>query len=161
MTPDVPLTLWDQPHWELAGITDTEVFFESVDILRGLASTLFVEGTSPSDAVLEAFERLREPGPYLPQDQTIWPRAFQWRLPLSSSVLKELRALASFNATPELIDHLFIYSQEAALLEWADAFATDSPIYLADVVPSDTVAALAYRLGTSVERLEPGGPTTR
>jgi hypothetical protein len=161
MSGNVPLTLWNHPHWELAGVRDPELVFDALSLLQGLASTVFVEGTAPSGDVVDAFQRLQQSGPYLPQDQTLWPKALQWRLPFTREVLSALGALGSSNAPPELLDHLFVYAGDAPLLEWPDAFADDSPIYIADAVPSETIRTLARRLGTSYERLEPGGPTRR
>jgi hypothetical protein len=108
MSVNVPLTLWNHLHWELAGVRDPELVFDALFALHGLASTVFVEGTAPSREVLDAFDRLQQPAPYHPQDQTLWPKALRWRLPFTREVLSALGALGASNAPPELIDHLFV-----------------------------------------------------
>ena len=146
----VPLTLWNQPRWELLGVTDAERFFRNVGSGAIGGTTLFLEGSSQSQTVRQALETLRVPGPYLPEQQTIWPHPEQWRLPFTHAVLEELARLATVHAEPEVADHLFIYAGEAALVEWPDAFSADAPIHMCAVVAEEAARDVAQRLGGTI-----------
>ncbi len=150
VTNRVPLILWNQSRWEVLGVSNAQRFFQSVGSVSLGGATLFLEGASQPLAVRQALERLRVPGPYLPESQTIWPRAQQWRLPFTATVFDELARLAGANAEPELADHLFIYAGDEALMEWPDAFAPDAPIHISAKVAEELVRELARRLGGTV-----------
>jgi hypothetical protein len=150
----VPFRLWDQPRWELLAVTDAQRFFENVGSVALGGTTLFLEGTSQSLAVRQSLEQLREPGPYLPAMQTMWPRPEQWRLPFTSAVLEELARFAAANAEPELADHLFIYAGDAPLVAWPDAFAADAPIHIAATVAEELARELARRFGGSARWID-------
>jgi hypothetical protein len=147
-----PLALWGQSHWELRGVRDAVLFFSTIGALGG--SDLFLEGSSQPPAVQQVLAKHCTPGPYLPERQTIWRPPEGWRLPCTADVLLELARLAESHAEPELADHVFIYGSNAALVEWPDAFAPDSPILISGVVPEDVVRALATRLAGTVRWID-------
>jgi len=140
-----PLTLWNQSHWELRGVTDSELFFRSLGSVDLAANTLFLEGASQPPSVRAVLERLREAGPYLPQRHTAWPASERWRLPFARTVLEELGRLAASHAPPELLDHLFVYANESALLEWPDAFAPNAPIHMSSAVSETSATDLGHQ----------------
>jgi hypothetical protein len=148
----IPLTLWNQPHWELLGAREAGSFFESIGELGG--TDLFLEGTSQPPGVREVLARLALPGPYLPERQTIWPRPQQWRLPTRAEVLRELADLAASHAEPEVADHVFVYAGETVLVEWPDAFAPDSPILVSHAVAEEVVRDLASRLNAAARWID-------
>jgi hypothetical protein len=154
MTHRVPLTLWNRRRWELLGVTDPERFFRNVGWAALGGNILFLEGTSQAEAVRQTLEKLRVPGPYLPEKQTIWPRPEQWRLPFTSAALEELARLAAVHAEPELADHLFIYAGDAALVEWPDAFSANAPIHMSGAVAEEAARELAERLGGTIRWVE-------
>jgi hypothetical protein len=135
-------------HWELHGVRDAELFFRSIGSVGG--SDLFLEGSCQPPAVRDVLAKHRVDGPYLPQVQTIWPSPEQWRLPSRAEVLLELADLAASHAGPELADHVFIYGGDAALVEWPDAFAPDSPILISGAVAEEVVSEIASRLAGTV-----------
>jgi len=160
MTNRDPLALWRRSHWELSGVRDAEQFFRCVGQLGG--TDLFLEASSQPEAVQQILAKRRLPGPYLPQRQTAWPASSQWRLPPTGDVLHQLADLARAHAAPELADHVFIYSGDAALVEWPDAFAPDSPILISGGVAEDVVrdfargvaGTLRWNLGAVQQRVE-------
>lgn len=160
MSHRVPLTLWNQPRWELLGVTDAERFFRNVGSGALGGAILFLEGNSQTQTVRQTLEKLRVPGPYLPDKQTIWPHPEQWRLPFTSAVLEELGRLAAVHAEPEVADHLFIYAGEAALVEWPDAFSADAPILMSAAVAEEAAREMAQLLGGTVRWVDGGGPTS-
>jgi hypothetical protein len=144
---EVPLELWDRPHWELRGNgVDPADMFRALRSLVPQATTLFLEGTSIA-ADVEAFVRLhQEAGPYVPARQTIWPETQQFRLPATVPVLDGLAELAERHAQPELADHLFLYRGREPLVEYPDAFSDDSPVFLAGDLAPEIVQVLSAEL---------------
>jgi hypothetical protein len=120
------------------------LFFSTIGAVGGTG--LFLEGSSQPPAVQQVLAKHRIPGEYLPERQTIWRPPEEWRLPCTADVLGELARLAESHAEPELADHVFIYAGNAALVEWPDAFAPDSPILISGAVPEHVVRAVASRL---------------
>ena len=152
MTSREPLTLWRQSHWEIRGARDAESFFRSVGSLEG--TVLFLEGSSQPPAVQQVLAKQRVPGPYLPERQTAWRPPEQWRLSSGGEALSDLAELAASHAEPELADHVFIYAGDSALLEWPDAFASDSPILISAAVAEKVVRDLAHRLAGTVRWID-------
>jgi hypothetical protein len=148
VTSPEPLALWRRSHWELSGVRDAERFFGSVGSLGG--TDLFLEGSSQPPAVQQLLAKHCVPGAYLAQRQTVWPASKQWRLPSRTDVLLQLADLARAYAAPELADHVFIYSGDAPLLEWPDAFTPESPILISGGVAEDVVSDLARSLTGTV-----------
>jgi hypothetical protein len=134
----------------MRGIADPECFFSLVPEVLPDATHLFVEGGSISPDVAACYERVADPGPYLPRRQTVWPRARLFRCASSAALFAELADLAARHAAPELLDHLAIYRVERPLLNWHDAFA--NALLIDASVPEEKVAALASAFGCAYGR---------
>jgi len=145
--PDVPLKLWNQPHWELNGRPDSALFFRRLAEGLPTATTLFVEGTGLARDVDDYLRSAAEPGEYLPKRQTLWPRPKQYRLTFDSPTLEALAALAERHAEPELLDHLFVYNGSAVLLEYPDAFGRGCPMFVSRDSDEQRIRDFAAALG--------------
>ena len=143
----MPLHLWNRPHWELKGCADSAMFFQNLRAALPSATTLFVEGTSIADDVQDFLRSVTEPGEYLPERQTIWPRPKQFRVPCDDPTLAALADLAERHAEPELLGHLFVYAGSTVLLEFPDAFDADGPIYVSTETDEQRIRDFAAALG--------------
>ena len=152
--PDVPLTLWNRPHWELRGRPDCALFFSQLSTAFPGATTLFVEGTSISRAVDDYLRSATELGEYLPGRQTLWPQPKQYRLPFNGVILSGLATLAERSAAPELLDHLSIYIGSIALLEYPDAFANDCRVFISAEAVERNIQVFANILGLELSCIE-------
>jgi hypothetical protein len=146
-TVEVPLQLWDKPRWELrGGNVDPADVFRALRCLAAEATSLFLEGTSIADDVRRFLEHHREAGPYVPARQTIWPATERFRVPATAEVLEGLAELAESHAQPEIADHLFLYRDREAIVEYPDAFYEDCPLLLAGHLARETVERLSAEL---------------
>ena len=155
--PEVPLKLWNRPHWELKGRPDSTLFFRNLPAAFPAASTLFVEGTSIARDVDDFLRSAAEAGDYLPQRQTLWPRPKQYRLRFDGPTLAALAGLAERHAEPELVDHLFVYDGSKVLLEFPDAFCENCPALISADADERRIRGFATVLGLELIRVEPGG----
>lgn len=130
----IPLSLVSTPHWELTGEPDPTDFFVGLGQVFATASTLFFEGTSIAPDVEDLLRESAEPGDFLPERQTLWPRSTKLRVRFDEGVLTGLAGLADRHAVPEICDHLFLYDGETPLLEYPDAFLEGSVIYVSSSV---------------------------
>ena len=145
---EVPLQLWNRPHWELKGLPDFALFFQRLMAALPDATTLFVEGTSVARDVDDFLTSAAEPGNYLPARQTIWPRPKQYRLRCDGPMLAALADLAERHAEPEVLDHLFVYNGSQVLLEFPDAFAgRDCPALISAEADESRIRSFAAALG--------------
>jgi hypothetical protein len=151
---EVPLRLWNQPHWEVKGRPDSVHFFRILGSAFPGATTLFLEGTCIAGDVQAFYDSAAESGPQLPARQTIWPRPKLYRLPADHLTLKRLSELAASHAEPEILDHLFLFAGTDPVLEYPDAFARDCPIFISGEVPESQVRWFAQELGLDVERID-------
>ena len=92
---------------------------------------------------------VEEPGDYLPDRQTLWPRSKLCRVRCGGPTLTALGDLAERHAKYQLLDHLFGYDGAEALPEFHDAFMHDSVAFLS----ADTDEQLIRRFA-EVFRLE-------
>jgi hypothetical protein len=143
--------LSEGPHWELKGRSDSATFFRGLAAALPGATTLFLEG-SPVREVDVFLRAAAQPGPYLPETGTIWPKPRQYRPPFDETTLAGLAALAGNHAEPELCDHLHVYEGDRAVLEWYDAFASDSPASVAVDAAPDLLEDFADDVGFRLER---------
>ena len=150
--PEALLKLWNQPHWELRGRPDCVLFFCNILAAFPVATTLFVEGTSTAQDVDDFLSSAMEPGDYLPDRQTLWPRSKQYRLRFDSVNLAGLASLADRHASPELLDHLFVYNGSLALLEFPDAFGHHSPAFISTEADEQRIQGFAEVLGLELTR---------
>ncbi len=153
----VPLQLWNRPHWELKGRTDSALFFRHLAAALPSATTLFVEGTSVAPEVDAFLQSVAEPGEYLPKRQTLWPRPRQYRLRCDGTTLAALADLAEEHAEPELLDHLFVYDGSKVLLEFPDAFARGCPALISADSDEQTIRNFAAVLRLDMIRVMPSG----
>jgi hypothetical protein len=147
---DVPLLLWNQPHWELLGRMDSVRFFRHLAEALPGATTVFLEGTCiapETDAILRS---LSEPGEYLPEPQTLWPKARQYRLPFDAATMGVLAELMEKYAEPEVLEHLFLYRESSILLEFPDAFLRGCPVLISSECDEGRLREFAAKLGTKV-----------
>jgi hypothetical protein len=139
-------------QWDInEGVDDPSRFFRLLPKLFPTATVLFVEGTSITRDVLACYEQFRDPGPYLPRRQTLWPSAKRLRCTASAALFGALARLSDRHAVPELLDHLSLYDGERPLLEWPDAFM--NAMLLGAAVPESTVATLAGEFGCQYGRV--------
>jgi hypothetical protein len=138
------------PCWELK-----ERAVDSTTFLRALASTFpeattaYFEGSSIDEDIVRIFEQHAETGPYLPEAQTLWSTGTitRFRCRLTPSLCEALASASEQHAEPELFDHVFLYAERQALLEWPDAFA--NCMWIAPSVAEPRVKAFATMLGLS------------
>jgi hypothetical protein len=151
----VPLQLWNRPHWELKGAADPRSFFAHLRRALPGATTVFVEGSHIAPDVERFLQTAATLGDYLPERQTIWPRAARYCLPCDEPTLAALADLSTRHAEPELFDHLFVYRGLAALLEFPDAFGRNCPMYVSADVGEAEMRAFAGALGLAMEWFGP------
>lgn len=150
---DIPLQLWNRPHWELKGRWNTALFFRTLLDTFPNATTVFVEGTSIAPNV-DAFMRSAvEPGGYLPATQTIWPRAKRFRFRCDRTNMAALANLAVRHAEPELLDHLFLHDASVVLVEFPDAFGIDCPAYVSADCKEEDIRNFAALLAVDLTDL--------
>lgn len=154
------------PCWELEERrVDSAIFLRSLASMFHEASAAFFEGSSIASDIVAIFERHVDPGPYLPQPQTLWSVTISGDSMSSDSILRfrclftpalcEALAVASLNhAEPELFDHMFLYAGCQPLLEWPDAFS--NCMWIAPSIPEEQVAVFAARLGLRYKYVRSG-----
>lgn len=152
----IPLQLWNRPHWELSGRVESVKFFSLLRAAFPAATTLFVEGTSIAPGVQKFLGSAAEAGAYLPARNTIWPRPKQFRVRVDDSTLAQLSQLAARHAEPELADHLFVYSGDEPLLEWPDAFDPSSPMLISRHADEQRIRHFAQELGLDLKEMRLG-----
>ena len=116
---------------------------------------MFIEGTSIAPDVDAFLRSVAQPGEYLPERQTLWPRPKQYRIHCDGPVLMALAQLAEQHAEPELMDHLFVYDGPSVLLEFPDAFMRDSVAFIAADTDQQCIRDFAAALGLELSRVEP------
>ena len=151
----MPLQLWNQPHWELKGRADSALFFRHLWTALPAATILFVEGTSLTKDVEDFLGSVEEPGDYLPDRQTLWPRSKLYRVRCDGPTLAVLADLAQRHAEPELLDHLSVYDGSRVLLEFPDAFMRDSVALISADSDEQRIRSFAAVLGLKLIRAEP------
>jgi hypothetical protein len=137
--------------WDIdEGITDPARFFALVPQLFPDVTLFFAEGTSITSAAARCYATFASPGPYLPHRQTLFPTSKLFRCAATPGLFEALSSLAQGSAPPELLDHLALYRDDRAVLEWHDAFA--NAMLLDDTVSEQSVAALARAFGCQYGR---------
>jgi len=154
---EVPLRLWNRPHWELKGLWNSALFFRHLLEVLPAPTTLFVEGTSIAREVADFLRSAAEPGDYLPARQTLWPRPKQYRLRCDGPTLATLADLAERHAEPELMDHLFVYDGSTVLLEFPDTFGRDCPAFVSADIDEQRLRSFAAVLGLELINAAPSG----
>lgn len=150
----MPFQLWSRPHWELKGRANSALFFQHLPAVLPAATTLFVEGDSFPD-VEDFLRSAAEPGDYLPDRQTLWPRSKQYRVRFDGPTLAGLAELAGRHAEPELLDHLCVYDGSTALMEFHDAFMGDSTALISTDTDEQLIRDFAEVLGLELRHAEP------
>jgi hypothetical protein len=139
----------------LKGRANSAVFFRHLHEALPAATTVFIEGTSITPDVDAFLRSAAQPGEYLPERQTLWPRPKQYRIQCDGPVLSALAQLAEQHAEPELMDHLFVYDGPSVLLEFPDAFMRDSVAFIAADTDQQRIRDFAAALGLELSRAEP------
>jgi hypothetical protein len=147
---EIPLQLWNRPHWELRGQWDSVLFFRHLAEVLPTATTLFIEGTNLTNDVDAALRSMSEPGDYLPKRQTLWPQPKQYRVRFDEATLATLANLAETHAESEVMDHLFVYNSSEALLEFPDAFGGGCSASLSGEIDEQRIRSFAVTLGLDV-----------
>ena len=140
---EVPLQLWNRPHWELKGRWDGTLFFKHIQAVMPSATSLFVEGTGIAKDVSDFLHSAAQPGDYLPARQTLWPRAKRYRLSFNDATLAALAKFVEHHSEPELLDHLFVYEGASVLLEFPDAFAKHCPAFFSRQIDEERIRNFA------------------
>jgi hypothetical protein len=126
------------------GNIDASLFFEALAKYFPHATTLYVEGTSIDADVKHCLIRHSENGKHLPGRQTLWPKSDLFRCKFSAQLGAELSVLAARLAQPELCDHLSLFRDEEALLEFHDFGA--NAIYISGGISERDVSSFAMEL---------------
>ena len=133
-------------YWEIdEGKVDAGKFFETLPKYFSAATTFFAEGTMMSDDVMECYASFSDEGKYLPGAQTILPISKKFRCKFSPLLMGKLATLAKKHSEPELLNHLFVYKGNEALLYWHDAFA--NVLLVSRSIPESSISEFASELG--------------
>ena len=152
-----PLSLPLGPNWELEERTvDSTIFLRSLASTFPEATTVFFEGSSIVSDIAEIFEQHADPGRYLPQPQTLWSTdsILRFRCLFTPALCEALASASLHHAEPELFDHIFLYAEREALLEWPDAFA--NCMWIAPSIPEARVRAFAASLAVRYKYADHG-----
>ena len=143
----IPLSLVADSCWELEGRVDSTAFLQALPSAFPEATSAFFEGSSIAPDIVRIFEVHVDEGLYAPVPQTLWATdsILRFRCKFDRSLCVALADASLHNAEPELFDHIFIYADALALLEWPDAFA--NCMWIASSMPESRVVAFAAKLG--------------
>jgi hypothetical protein len=153
----IPLTLPLGPCWELEErAVDSTTFLRTLFSAFPEATNAYFEGSSIAGDIMGIFERHVDAGPYLPEPQTIWSTGTitRFRCRFSPSLCEALASASQHHAEPELFDHVFLYADRQALLEWPDAFA--NCMWIAPFVAEPRISAFANKLGLNYKYVANG-----
>jgi hypothetical protein len=153
----IPLSLPVGPCWQLQqGTVDSTIFLQTLPWVFPEATAAFFEGSSISAAIVQILEQHADTGSYLPVPQTLWSTGtiMRFRCRFTSSLCEALAGASQHHAEPELFDHIFLYANRQALLEWPDAFS--NCMWIAASVSEARVSAFATKLGLSYKYLSDG-----
>lgn len=131
-------------------VTDLCALLRAIDETMPKGAVLCVEGTSIVPEVKDFLSSRQAPVSRKIAPNTLWPKPETFHLPLDSTNLAELRALAERHAEPEVADHLAVYSGDDLLL-WAPD-AGDGEVWLARALPQRTLERLRLALGGALRR---------
>ncbi len=144
----IPLSLPVGPCWEIEErAVDCATFLHALPSAFPEATAVFFEGSSIAPDIVRIFEQHVDDGPYLPKPQTLWStgRILRFRCRFAPSLCEALASASLHHAEPELFDHIFLYANSLALLEWPDAFS--NCMWIAPVIAESRVRAFAAGLG--------------
>ena len=140
------------PRWALIGrIDDPSRFLSSLHLLAPEGAWLFLEGGGhPPELLqfLEAHAGIVSPRPAL---GTVWPRHTYFSLPATEEVLASLARITSSLSSPEICDHLHVFSGENVLLEGHDAFA--HTFFVSGLVSESRLKDLSAAIGCEYRAL--------
>lgn len=139
------LVLTEDSHFDAGRVRDLVAILTALGELPRPA-TVFVEGTSCS-AETTAFLRSHETSPGRDDlSGTLWPKAAQFHVPLTDTVVTGLISLAERSAEPEVCDHLVVYRGPEVLLAAYDAGSSD--VWISRSLPSQVTDRVKVALGT-------------
>jgi hypothetical protein len=136
------------PSWEVADHSvDPAQFFRALPTLLVDGCFLLIEGGAHPAPLRGFLERSAVAPAAKIARGTSWPRATLFHIPAAPSALFELAALAEQCASPEIGDHLHVYTRQRILLQWYDAFS--APFYVSKSLPPDRAEAFCRALNAS------------
>ncbi len=112
---------------------------------------MFIEVARPPKDIEQFYQAATSKGEYLPKRNTIWPKENLFHIAFTADTLNGLATLARNHAEPEIASHLFVYEDAQALLEYPDAFGTNSPILISAAADSVRVTEFANILALIIE----------
>ena len=145
-------------YWALEETrVDALVFFRALPRHLPEATSLFIEGSCIAENVKKVLLSHAQTGLYLPDPEPYEPypgslRRDFFRCTFSPTLLSELEHLAEHHAEPELCDHLFVYVNNAPILEFYDF--PHNEIWLPITVSEDRVRAIASALNMAYRKSE-------
>ena len=125
------------------------IFLQALPSAFPETTAVFLEGSSIAADIVQIFEQHIDAGSYLPEPQTLWSRVRSSGsvCRFTSSLFEALASASQHHAEPELFDHIFLYADRQAVLEWPDAFA--NCMWIGHSVSETRVSAFATKLGLS------------
>jgi hypothetical protein len=153
----IPLALPLGPCWELEEAeVDSTTFLQTLPSTFPEATIAYFEGSSIADDIVQIFEQYADNGPYLPEQQTLWSTGIitRFRCRFTPYLFEALASASQCHAEPELFDHIFLYTDHQALLEWPDAFS--NCMWITPSITEPRVRAFATRLGLSYKYASDG-----
>jgi hypothetical protein len=136
--------------WQVFGIKRAAKFFLALTGFLPLPVYLCFEGTSIASDVAELFaSNAVAPTLQIPTG-TIWPKPIMFHVLATEQFIRELAALATRHAEPEICDHFHVYKDGHGLMQWYDAF--DLPLLIDESVAEASLQDLCDKLGVQSVR---------
>jgi hypothetical protein len=146
----------DAPRWQLEEVPpDASRFIGALSVLEAPETFLFLEGRAHPQLVRRFLEKHDVPVTPRPALGTVWPRSPCFILTLQRALLQEMAALVDGLASPEVCDHLHVFTRREVLVSGYDAFS--APFFLSAAVPEARVAHLARSMGCAYKACGPAG----
>jgi len=152
--------------WRVSGVRTAKNFFRALSILVPDATHMFLEG-SPDPDIETVLTDAADEADYAAPVGTIWSwpaknRRFSVRA--SPELFARLSEASSNHAEPEICDHVHLYRDQEALVQWFDAFL--EPLLVSKSVARERVQQFASAIGATLSEACPvkrqfGGPVRR
>lgn len=159
--PWLPKYDWSAPHlgdkigWEIYPTSEGEEFFRGLPAILPADCNLCLEGSSIVPQVRSFLARWPAPHPVKLMAETAPSSNEFFHIPLNAETIEGLAQLHPHYAQPEFCDHLYAYAGSKMLIEWSDAFCTDSQVLLAGSIDEAAVALFADAIGSSYRVFDP------
>ena len=136
--------------WEVKGIRDAEKFFSTLLEALPLPAHLCFEGSSFSSDVRKLLATHAVEPTMQIRAGTIWPKPTVFHVIATEQFLRELAALATKHANPEICDHFYAYNDGHGLMHWHDAF--DDPLLIDESIAEAALQRFCQKLGVQYLR---------